>query len=194
MKPKPWPRRDRRLLADTNIFELTGWTARSPRTGEDREVALIETADWVNVVALTDELDVVLVEQYRHGIDAVTLEIPGGLVDAGESAEEAAVRELREESGFTGHTVTELGVVEPNPAFLDNLCSTYLVENCRRTHDLDLDEGEDIVVRTLPLREIPEAISRGQIRHALVICGFWWLALRRPDLLSLPVPSRPEAP
>jgi ADP-ribose diphosphatase len=185
MRPKPWPRRDRQRIADMKIFELTRWTARSPRTGQDRDVALIETSDWVNVIAVTTELDVVLVEQYRHGIDDLTLEIPGGLIDPGESPADAARRELREESGFTGDGCVQIGVVQPNPAFLNNDCYTFLVEGCRPTHGLELDEGEDIVVRTLPLSQIPATIAGGGIAHALVICGFWWLAQTRPDLLRL---------
>ena len=167
------------------IFTVDRRVVRNPRTGGERDVSLLHTRDWVNVVALTDDLQVVLVSQYRHGVDEITLEIPGGIVDPGEDPAEAAVRELREETGYTGERVTRIGRVEPNPAFLDNHTWTYLVEGCSRTHDLALDDGEDIEVSTVALAEIPRIVAEGKIEHALVVCGFWWLALRRPDLLRL---------
>lgn len=180
-----WECLAREVVADHHIFTVERQQVRNPRTGTERTVSRLQTRDWVNVVALTDDRQVVLVSQYRHGTAAVTLEIPGGLIDADEDPGAAAVRELREETGFTGDRITRIGCVEPNPAFLDNRCYTYLVEGCVRTHELALDDGEDIEVSMLPLASIPAAIGDGRIEHALVVCGFWWLALRRPDLLRL---------
>lgn len=180
-----WECLSREQVADLRIFTVERHVVRNPRTGGERTVSLLHTRDWVNVVALTDDRQVVLVSQFRHGTDAITLEIPGGLIDAGEDPRAAAVRELLEETGFSGERVTQLGCVEPNPAFLDNRCFTYLVEGCVRTHELQLDDGEDIEVSLLPLADIPDVIAQGRIEHALVVCGFWWLTLKRPDLLRL---------
>lgn len=185
MAIQKWQHLSREHVADMRVFDVTRHVLRNPRNGMDRQIARIETRDWVNVVAVTAEREVVLVRQWRHGTEHETLEIPGGLIDAGEDPREAAIRELREETGYTGTTVSGLGVVEPNPAILDNRCFTFLVEDCRRTDAMALDDGEDIEVETLPLDEIPHAIGRGDIEHSLVVCGFWWLALKRPDLLKL---------
>ena len=185
MTIRPWTIDEDSIIADMRIFELHRLRTRSPRTGVDRSIAVVKSSDWVNVVALTADLDVVLVRQFRHGTRSITLEIPGGLVDPGETPQEAAVRELREETGHSGTTAVRLGMVHPNPAFIDNRCFTYLVEGCTNTHDLALDAGEDIEVCKLPLRQIPIEIAEGRITHALVICGFLWLAQSRPELFQV---------
>lgn len=185
MSVRRWQHVSREHVADMRVFDVTRHVVRNPRNGMDRDIARIETRDWVNVLAVTDDRRVILVEQYRHGVEDVTVEIPGGLVDEGENPRDAATRELQEESGYTGTAISDMGVVQPNPAILDNRCFTYLVEGCRLTHALQLDDGEDIVVRTEPLDAIPGLIADGTIQHALVVCGFWWLAARRPDLLRL---------
>jgi ADP-ribose pyrophosphatase len=154
--------------------------ARSPRTGAERPVSVLEAGDWTNVVALTPDDRVILVRQFRHGTRDFTLEIPGGMVDKGETPAQAAARELREETGYAGDGPVHLGIVTPNPAILDNRCHTYLFENCRRIGEPELDQGEDIEVLTHCLADIPTLIQSGGIDHALVICAFWWLSRIRP--------------
>jgi len=178
MTLKPWLHEERELVADMRIFQVHRLRAQSPRTGQYCSISLLEAGDWVNVVALTPEEDVVLVRQFRHGTGAFTLEIPGGMIDKGETPAQAAIRELREESGYVGDGPVLLGVVTPNPAFLNNHCHTYLLQNCRRVGELQLDRGEDLEVLTRPLHEIPRIIASGAIDHALVICAFWWLTQR----------------
>jgi 8-oxo-dGTP pyrophosphatase MutT (NUDIX family) len=176
MTLRPWLHEEGELVADMGIFQVNRLRARSPRTGESRSISVLQAGDWVNIVALTPEEQVVLVRQFRHGVREFTLEIPGGMVDRGETPAQAAVRELREESGYAGGEPVLLGVVAPNPAFLNNLCYTYLLENCRRIGEPELDRGEDLEVLTRPLCDIPGIIASGAIDHALVVCAFWWLA------------------
>ena len=185
MSLEAWRYLDSEILTDARIFTLHRETAVSPRTGEARDFVHIASAPWVNVVPLTPAGEVVLVRQWRHGTKDFTLEIPGGLVDPGEDPGAAAAREVREETGYAGDPPVEIGVVEPNPAILNNVTHTFLIENCARVGELQLDAGEDLEVVTAPLGEIPGLIGAGEIKHSLVICGFWWLALRRPDLLRL---------
>lgn len=180
MTLKPWDHTERQLVADMGIFQVHRVRSRSPRTGEMRSISLLEAGDWVNVVALTAVPEVVLVRQFRHGTREFTLEIPGGQVDAHETPAQAATRELLEETGYAGDGPVCLGVVAPNPAFLNNRCHTLLFDNCRCIGNPELDHGEDIEVITRPLAEMPEIIAGGGIDHALVICAFWWLAQRRP--------------
>ncbi len=151
------------------LFRPRWDTLVNPRTDEVMERLVLETPDWVNVVALTPAEKLVCVRQFRFGTGEITLEIPGGALDLQEPHGDAARRELREETGYTAERWTYLGFVEPNPAFQTNRCHHWLAKDARRTHDLDLDSGEDIDVIELPLAEVRDRIARGGIRHSLVL-------------------------
>jgi ADP-ribose pyrophosphatase len=167
--PLPWKRERSETGPDLLVARARFDWVENPRTGETLRRLVLDTSDWVNVVALTDERRLVVVRQYRFGSGTVTTEIPGGVIDRGEAPLAAAQRELREETGFTSARWTALGPVEPNPAFQNNLCHHFLAEGARRTHELELDPGEDIVVDTLALSEVRARIQSGAIRHSLVI-------------------------
>jgi thioredoxin type arsenate reductase len=174
-EPPRWERTGDEELTDFGVFRIRRYLARSPRTGRDRPFSVVDTVDWVNVVAVTPDDRVVLVRQFRHGTGEVTLEIPGGMVDRSEDPAAAAARELREETGYAGEDPVFLGTVEPNPAFLSNRCHTYLVTGARRVAEPQPDAGEDIAVTLLPRAGLAAAVADGRIRHALVVCAFWWL-------------------
>lgn len=178
-----WETLDEGTVIKRGIFGFREVVRRSPRTGRDGRYQILHLDSWVNVIALTPEGDVVLIEQYRHGTDHVTLEIPGGLIEPGEDPARAAERELLEETGFAGESVELLGIVEPNPAFQDNQCSTYLVRGARRVAEPELDEGEDIAVVTLSRSRVRELLRDGGIRHSLVVAAFFWLASKEGGAL-----------
>ena len=182
MTLKPWTYDEDDPVVDAGVFRLHRQRTRSPRTGAERRISVLEAGDWVNVIALTRNGNVVLVRQFRHGTRSFTLEIPGGMVDKGESPAHAAARELREESGYAGDGPVLLGIVAPNPAILNNRCHTFLFEDCSQVGEPELDRGEDIEVLTYPLAEIPALIAAGSIDHALVICAFWWFFQRRASM------------
>jgi 8-oxo-dGTP pyrophosphatase MutT (NUDIX family) len=159
-------------LAGIRIGALRRVRARSPRTGEVGEFYTFRFPDWVNVIPMDERGRVVLIRQYRMGTREVTLEIPGGLVEEGETPEGAARRELAEETGFTTDRWRDLGWVHPNPAIQGNRCHTFLAEGVVRSGDQRLDANEDIEVVTLPLADVPARVRAGEIRHSLVIAAF----------------------
>jgi 8-oxo-dGTP pyrophosphatase MutT (NUDIX family) len=169
--PARWPTVTEEILGRFKLFNLFETTRRSPTTGRDHRFMRLEAPDWVNIVAITRDGLLVLVEQYRHGVDAATVEIPGGMVDPGEDPASAAVRELEEETGFGGGTPHLLGWVEPNPAFLTNRCWTYLVRDCAPDGTPRPDPSEEISLRLEPLSRFTELIDDGTIRHSLVIAA-----------------------
>lgn len=173
-----WPTIDRGTRREHGVFATEEVRRRSPRTGKVRPFQLLHMPDWVNVVALTPDERVVMVEQYRHGIDDVTIEIPGGMVDPGEESAVAAARELREETGFAGEAPVLLGWVHPNPALQTNRCSTWLIRQARCVADPDPDEGEHLRVLTVPRNELAAWIRQERITHSLVIAALqhWWNA------------------
>lgn len=168
-------------VADYRIFKIRRDRCVSPRTGGEHDFVVLETTDWVNVIATTPDKQVVLIEQYRFGMGKVTLEIPGGMIDPGEDPVASAVRELREETGYVARRFTLLGVVEPNPAIQNNRCYTVLAEDAEPAGDQELDEKEDIGLVLRPLADVPQLLRSGAITHALV-----WAAFLHLDLHTRP--------
>ena len=164
---------------DYGLFRIERLQRVSPRTGEVGNYKVLRIASWANVVALTPEGEVVLIEQYRHGIDDLTLEIPGGVIEKDEDVALGAARELREETGYAGDPPILIGKVHPNPAIQDNVCYTYLIENARLVGETQLDPGEHIAVRLAPLEAVPRLLRDGLITHSLVVAAFHWLDLHR---------------
>jgi ADP-ribose pyrophosphatase len=179
----PWSAADdEREIATTRIFRLTRRTFTSAsRPGVSLDAALLRCPPWVNVVALTEDRRVVLIEQFRHGIGRVTLEIPGGMVDEGETPAEAAARELLEETGYAGDAPVLLGTTSPNPAFQDNELTTWLIDRCRLVGEAAGDGHEEIAVSTVPVEELAGLVRSGRIEHSLVVAAFGLFMLRQAE-------------
>lgn len=136
-------------------------------SGKPYKAFVLEFDSWANVVALTKNNDVVLIRQYRHGVQEISLELPGGVVDAGEDPLEGAKRELLEETGYGGGTIIEVGRIYPNPAIQHNTLYGYLVTDVEWMGEQDLDDSEEIEVTLVPLNELIEMVKRGEFKHAL---------------------------
>ena len=174
-----WRKHASERIGDFAVFSLRRDVVESPRTSARLSVYVLEAPAWVNVVPVTPAGDMVLIEQFRHGIETPCLEIPGGMVDGAESPAEAAARELFEETGYRAEALHPLGVSHPNPAILNNVLHSYVATGARRVAEPRLDSSEDISVVIYPLERVQELVRDGRITHALVLAAFHFLSLRR---------------
>ena len=173
-----WRRRGVQELFTHPLFDLERHELE--RDGDRREALVIKAPDWINVIPLTDDGRVVLIRQWRHGIAAPTLEIPGGMVDAGEEPAQAAARELLEETGYRARHWRLLGEAHPNPAFLANRITTWVASGLEVTDEHREVFGvgdETITVEPTPLADIPRLVRQGVITHALVLAAFYLLEI-----------------
>jgi ADP-ribose pyrophosphatase len=177
---KDWKLLGSKRVGDFRIFNIRSDEKLNPRTGQHCDFFVIESVDWVNVIAVTPNDELVMVEQFRHGSNTVELEIPGGMMDPHETDPVATgVRELREETGFEGGSARVLGWVYANPAIMNNRSHFVLVEKCVHQHECEFDHSEDLVTRLVPWREIPDLVRTGKIRHPLVLVALYHYELSR---------------
>ncbi len=176
-----WSEMSRETAGDYRIFTVERSVARSPVDGQPRTFHRIQSQNWTQIVPITADGQVVLIRQFRHGTQRVTLEIPGGLVDSGEDPAEAALRECLEETGFRARRAEPLGVVNPNPALFANRLYGYFatgVERERAVQNTGTEVTEPVLV---PVSELPGMLLSGEIDHALVAQTLWrYLYLHGP--------------
>jgi 8-oxo-dGTP pyrophosphatase MutT (NUDIX family) len=151
------------------LFEKRIDKLRNPRNDKVFERLVLESVDWVNVVALDADGRSLMIRQYRFGVGYTTLETPGGMVDPGEDSKTAAARELLEETGYVSDQWRYLGAVEPNPAFHNHLCHHWLAENVYRAQAQDLGEGESIAMEFMTQEQVRNSVGTGELKHALAL-------------------------
>ena len=172
---KKWLIEQETLVRQYPIFSLFEMESSSG-IDEQRKGSFVylDCPDWVNVIAMTSNKEIVMVEQYRHGIRDITLEIPGGLCDEGESILETGIRELAEETGYAGSRAELIGTVQPNPAYQNNLCHTIVVYDVEKVHGQNLDEHEEIQVHLHHLDSVDRLVRSGKIQNAMVISALYF--------------------
>jgi 8-oxo-dGTP pyrophosphatase MutT (NUDIX family) len=181
-KPEIWKRKASRQLADCRVFRVREDISDRESDNLEHSFFVVESPDWVNIIALDAENETVLIEQFRHGTEEIVLEIPGGMIDEGEAPETAARRELLEETGFASDEFIYLGKSRPNPAIQNNWIYHFAALNCRKIQETAFDEHESVVTKLVSLDEIPNLIESEQITHSLVLAGFYKLNLHLKNL------------
>ena len=169
---KPWRRTGSQRVERCGIFDLDRVDFQSPDGDPARPFYVIDCPDWINVIPLTASGEVLLVRQFRFGIEDFTLEIPGGMCDPGETPAESARRELREETGFEAERLIEIGWVHPNPPVQNNRCYTFLARDVVQVGPADPDPSETLELVRVPLESISRLISERKITHGLVLAAF----------------------
>lgn len=174
-----WVRQRSLARGDFRVFGVREEYYHHPSRAGERSFFVIEAPDWCNVIAVTPTDEIVMIRQFRPGVRGVRLEIPGGVIEADEDPARAAVRELREETGFEGAAPELICVTEPNPALQSNRCWSYLVRDARPTGRLEPDHDEVIETVLLPGAELERVVREGELSHALLLVPVLrYLALR----------------
>ncbi len=171
MPVQPWPLVAEEDVLETPVFTVRKNVCRSPKDGQDKNFVVLDVPDWVQVLALTGDGRALLVRQYRLGSREVSLELPGGVVEKGQSPLEAARRELREETGYTAEKWRKLAAFRPNPAIQNNTAHLYLAEDARLAGTTEFDENEDLHLTVVPLDELRDLVLNGTIDHAIMVAG-----------------------
>lgn len=132
---------------------------------------VLEYPNWVNAIALTEKGKIIMVRQYRHAADIVSLEVPGGVIDGDEEPEFAIKRELLEETGYSFKTCKLVAQLYPNPATANNVTYTYILTGGLKTHEQHLDEHEILNVEEYTIDEVRHFIKDNKIAQALHVAA-----------------------
>jgi 8-oxo-dGTP pyrophosphatase MutT (NUDIX family) len=170
------------FLQDCKVFSVSRTRAESPRTREIHPFYRIDSSDWVNIIPITAAGELVMVRQFRHGLDGFTVETPGGMVDPGETPASAAGRELLEETGYRAAEIVPLGGVNPNPALFGNILHVFLGRDAVKVAEVRNESTEETQVELVPQAELGALIRGGQVNHALVLAAFHLYDLERGGL------------
>lgn len=175
---KKWKTLSRNKGQNYRIFKVDSVIRESELTGNNGEFYLVDSPDWITIVPVIEgddgEKHFLLVKQYRHGSDSITLEFPAGMVDPGEESINTAERELLEETGYKADSIKLLSCINPNPAFMTNRTSTFLAENLTMVSEQNLDEHEEIEVVTVPVKEFEKKIGGPEVNSAITIQAYYF--------------------
>lgn len=187
---KKWKSSSREFLEDYRIFKTYKVCRESAITGKKGNFFQVEPPEWAMIIPLLKDSDgedcFLMVRQYRHGSDSITLEFPAGMVDPGEKPFDAAIRELTEETGYKAGKVYEIGCINPNPAFMTNSVTTFLATDLTETGIQSLDEHEEIETILVPVKEFDKLIGGPEVNSAITLQAYlFYLRSLSPDIFNL---------
>ena len=169
MSVKPW-----KILESTHLRQGFRLDQCELPSGKLLEAVVLEFRSWANILAVTKDNEVVLIKQYRHGVQDVLWEIPGGVVERGEDPADGVKRELLEETGYKASKVIPVGKFYPNPALQTNTMYAFLALDAEKVGEQHLDDGEQIEVHLVPLDEVLAMTKRSEFSHGLEVAVLFY--------------------
>lgn len=164
-----WKKTEEKLLLKTPVCDIFTQHEVSP-LGIEGDYITMKARDWIMTIPEKDG-NFILVKQWRHSEQRLTVEFPGGVSNAGEKPEDAARRELEEETGFKAGKLTKLGTISPNPALFENHVHIFLAEDLVQTNEQHLDDDEVLSYFSLPIDEVIQNYGNDEYTHALMGCA-----------------------
>lgn len=174
MEIKKWQKLASRYLVQEKWATLRVDTCKLQNGTVKDDYYVLEYPNWVNAVALTSDNKIIMVRQYRFAGDIISLEIPGGVIDDGETPETAVKRELLEETGYSFDNCKLVATLYPNPATATNQTFTYVLTGGIKTHEQHLDEHEILNVELYSIGEIKQLLKENKIDQALHVAGLFY--------------------
>ena len=167
-----------KVLKSRYLYQRPWLTARleeveMPNGVVNDEYYVLEYPDWVNIIAITDDGQYVMERQYRHALGNTCYELPCGVMEEGETPLEAAQRELKEETGYSGGEWTHLMDIAPNPGSQTNMAHCFIARGVKKTAEQHLDRTEDIEVHLLSREELKYLMDNNLILQALMLAPLW---------------------
>ncbi|HRP01036.1 MAG TPA: NUDIX hydrolase [Candidatus Kapabacteria bacterium] len=174
-----WETVENKKVADLFIFDAYIKKRKNPVTNEYGSFTVLQSNNWVNIIPITKDKEIILIEQYRHGTDSITLEIPGGLIENGEAPLSAAKRECTEETGYSSKSdIIQTGVSYPNPAYQSNQCFSFVWFDCEYSIEQKLDRHEIINIHKHTFSEVKSMIENGTINHSVILTAFYYFSIK----------------
>lgn len=175
--PQKWATLSESLHANCKVFDVYKKHCEHPIKKKPKDFFCIKSRDWAHCLPLTPNKELILIQQYRFGIDDLCWEVPGGIVDKDEDPLTTATRELTEETGYKGENTEIIGTCRPNPAILNNTSHFVLIENCILSKIPHWDENEEILIQPTPVKEVYKMVAQGIIDHGVTLNALFFLQL-----------------